>query len=47
MFKYANLQLYTVCTLTELFRKRDNSRQIYKQASSTFYASNGVSRRKN
>ena len=34
-------------TLTELFRKPDNSRQIYKQTSSTFYTSNDVSRRKN
>ena len=34
-------------TLTELFRKPDNWRQIYKQTSSTFYTSNDVSRRKN
>ena len=27
-------------TLTELFRKPDNSRQIYKQTNSTFYTSN-------
>ena len=27
-------------TLTELFRKPDNSRQIHKQTSSTFYTSN-------
>ena len=33
-------------TLTELFRKSDNWRQIYKQTSSTFYSSNDVSRRK-
>ena len=30
-------------TVTELFRKPDNLRQIYKQTSSTFYASNQVS----
>ena len=29
-------------TLTELFRKPDNWRQIYKQTSSTFYSSNDV-----
>ena len=34
-------------TLTKLFRKPDNWRQIYKQTSSTFYTSNDVSRRKN
>ena len=28
------------CTPTELFRKSDNWRQIYKQKSSTFYTSN-------
>ena len=33
-------------TLTELFRKPDNRRQIYKQTSSTFYTLNDVSRRK-
>ena len=33
-------------TLTELFRKPDNWRQIYKQTNSTFYALNDVSRRK-
>ena len=33
-------------TLTELFGKPDNWRQIYKQTSSTFYISNDVSRRK-
>ena len=33
-------------TLTELFRKPDNSPKIYKQMSSTFYTSNDVSRRK-
>ena len=31
-------------TLTELFRKPDNWRQIYKQTSSTFYTSNDVSK---
>ena len=30
---------FTGYTLTELFRKSDNWRQIYKQTSSTFYAS--------
>ena len=34
-------------TLTELFRKPDNWRKIYKQTSSTFYTSNDVPRRKN
>ena len=34
-------------TLTELFRKPDKWRQIYKQTSSTFYTSSDVSRRKN
>ena len=29
-------------TLTELFKKPDNWRQIYKQTSSTFYTSNEV-----
>ena len=33
-------------TLTDLFRKPDNWRQIYKQTSSSFYTSNDVSRRK-
>ena len=31
-------------TLTELFRKSDNLRQIYEQASSTFYTPNDVSK---
>ena len=31
-------------TLTELFRKPDNWRQIYKQTRSTFYTSNDVSK---
>ena len=31
-------------TLTELFKKPDNWRQIYKQTSSTFYTSNEVSK---
>ena len=30
--------------LTELFKKPDNWRQIYKQTSSTFYTSNEVSK---
>ena len=34
-------------TLTELFRKPDKWRQIYKQTNSTFYTSSDVSRRKN
>ena len=34
-------------TVTELFRKPGIWRQIYKQANSTFYTSNDVSRRKN
>ena len=34
-------------TLAELFWKPDNWQQIYKQTSSTFYASNDVLRRKN
>ena len=33
-------------TLTELFRKPDNLRQIYKQTSSTLFTSDNVSRRK-
>ena len=33
-------------TLTDLFRKPDNWRQIYKQTSSTFYTSNDVPRRR-
>ena len=33
-------------TLTELFRKTDNWRQISKQTSSSFYTSEDVSRRK-
>ena len=31
-------------TLTELFKKPDSWRQIYKQTSSTFYTSNDVSK---
>ena len=31
-------------TLTALFRKPNNLRQIYKQATSTFYTSNDVSK---
>ena len=37
---------FTGYTLTELFRKPDNWRQIYKQTSSTFYTSKDVWRRK-
>ena len=40
VIKHANFQLYRVYTLTELFRKADKWRKIYKQTSSTFYTSN-------
>ena len=41
LFVWYNMPIFnfTGYTLTELFRKPDNWRQIYKQTSSTFYTS--------
>ena len=49
LFMWSSMQIFSFIgyTLTELFRKTDNWRKIYKQTSSTFYTSNDVSRRKN
>ena len=49
LFLWSNMPSFSFIgyTLTELFRKTGNWRQIYKQTSSTFYTSNGVLRRKN
>ena len=49
LFMWLSIPIFSFIrdTLTELFRKPDNWRQIYKQTSSTFYTSIDVSRRKN
>ena len=49
LFMWSDMPIFSFIgyILTELFRKPDNWRQIYKQTSSTFYTSNDVSRRKN
>ena len=49
LFIWSSIPIFSFIgyTLTKLFRKPDNSRQIYKQTSSNFYRSNDVSRRKN
>ena len=49
LFMWPSMPSFTFIgyTLTELFRKSDNWRQMYKQTSSTFCTSNDVSRRKN
>ena len=48
LFMWSSMPIFSFIgyTLTGLFRKPDNWRQIYKQTSSTFYTSNDVSRRK-
>ena len=48
-FMWSSMPIFSFIgyTLTELFRKPDNSRQIQKQTSSTLYASKNVSRREN
>ena len=49
LFMWSSMPIFSFIgyTLTELFRKPDNWRQIYKQTGSTFYTSNDVSSRKN
>ena len=46
LFMWSSMPIFSFVgyTLTELFRKPDNWRQIYKQTSSTLYTSNNMSR---
>ena len=49
LFVLSSMPIFSLIgyTLTELFRKPENWRQIYKQMILTLYTSNDVSRRKN
>ena len=48
LFIWSSMPIFSLIryTMTELFRKPDNWRQIYKQTSSAFCTSDDVSRRK-